>query len=69
MLRMEVFQGQEDVGSVEPGGVLLEPADLGEVEEELSTWTVLQHEEELGLRGECVVHLHYEWVLHSPLQA
>ena len=42
---MQRFQGKQNVGCVEAGSVLLEPADLAQVEEQFTTRTVLETEE------------------------
>ena len=64
---MEVLESEENVGGVELGCVLLESADLTQVEEELTSWAVLETEEKLllGLEGE--VHLDDEAVAHTFL--
>ena len=54
---MEMLEGEKNVGSVELGGILLESANLTQIEEEFSTWAVLEAEEELLIRLEGVVHL------------
>lgn len=53
-----MFNRKQNVGSVEPRSVFLEPPDLGEVEKELAAWAVVQNKEELGLRLKCEVHLY-----------
>jgi hypothetical protein len=45
MERMQMFQGQQNVRSIEPGSIFLESTDLGEIKEKLSSWTVLKHKE------------------------
>ena len=65
---MELLQCQENVGCVEPGRVLLKPADLAEVEEEFTTWAVLETEEEFVLRLEGIVHLDDERVVDTFLK-
>lgn len=60
---MKVVESQQNVACIESSGVLLEPPDLGQVEEQLSPGAVLQHEEELCLALESVVHSDYEWML------
>lgn len=62
-----MLQSQEHVRRVKFGGVLLEAANLREIEEELAPRAVLEHEEELGWARERVVHLHYEWMAHRSL--
>jgi hypothetical protein len=43
-----VLECQENVGCVESSGILLESANLRQIEEEFSTWAVFKHKEELG---------------------
>lgn len=62
-----MLQGEEDVGRVELRGVLLEAANLAQVEEELATGAVLEAEVQLGLRLKGVVHLDDELVVHAFL--
>ena len=64
---MEVLQGEQDVGSIELGGVLLESANLTQIEEELTTRAVLETEEKLLLRLEGEVHLDNEAMTHTFL--
>ena len=63
-----MVQGQQDVGGVEPCGVLLESTDLRQVEEQFATRAVLEDEEELGVALEGVVHLDYKRVPHIFLK-
>ena len=64
---VEVLQGEQDVGSIELGGVLLESANLTQIEEELTTRAVLETEEKLLLRLEGEVHLDNEAMTHTFL--
>ena len=54
---MEVLKGKEDVGCVKLCSILLEAADLAQVEKELTTWAVLKAEVQLALRLESEIHL------------
>lgn len=60
---MKVLQGEKNVRSIKSNSVLLETTDLAEVEEELTTWAILQYKEQLSLALESVVHLDNERVL------
>ena len=62
-----MLQGEENVGGVELGCVLLESADLTEVEEELASWAVLETEEKLLLGLESEVHLYDKPVAYTFL--
>ena len=42
---VEMLQGQKDIGGVELSCILLESANLTEIEEQLSSWAVLKTEE------------------------
>lgn len=57
---MKVVQCQQDVRGVESGGVFLETADLGKVEEEFTSRTILKHKEQLAIALERVIHLNDE---------
>ena len=65
--RVEVLEGQEDVGRIELGSVLLEAADLTQVEEKFTAWAVFETEIELAFRLEGVVHLDDEFVIDALL--
>lgn len=59
---MKVVQCQQDVRGIESCGVFLEPADLGKVEEEFTSRTILKHKEQLAIALERVIHLNDEWM-------
>ena len=65
--RVEVLEGQEDVCRIELGSVLLEAANLTQVEEKFTAWAVLQAEVQLALCLESVVHLDDEFMIHAFL--
>ena len=60
---MEVVQSKQDVACVESGGILLEPADLRKIKEQLPARAILENKEQLALALEGVVHLDDEGVL------
>lgn len=64
---MQMVKSEEHISGVEACGILLEASDLRKVEEELTSGAVLQDKEQLGLRGEGVVHLDDEGVAHRSL--
>ena len=66
---MEVLKGEQNIGGVEFGRVLLEPANLTQVEEKFSTGAVLKAEVQLALRLEGIVHLDNELVIHAFLSS
>lgn len=53
---MEVVQRQQDVRGVEASGILLEPTDLGQIEEQLAAWAVLENKEQFAITLERIVH-------------
>jgi len=55
---VEVLEGEKDVGSVKLGGILLEAANLTQVEEELATRTILQAKVQFAFSLEREVHLY-----------
>ena len=62
-----MLKGEKNVGCIELGGILLESANLTQIEEQLTAWTVLKAEEELVLGLEGVVHLDNELVSDTLL--
>ena len=68
VLGVQMMQRQKYVRGVESGRVLLESPDLGQVEKQLSSWAVLQHEKQFAVALEGVVHLDDEWVPDVLLQ-
>jgi len=57
---VQILQGQDQFGGVKARGRLAETPTPGQMEEELSPSTVLQHHEEEILRLESTVHVHDE---------
>lgn len=66
---MHVADGEDDFGRVKLGPLLLEPALLAQVKEELSAGAVVEHKVQLVLRLEGHVHADNEWVPHVPQDA
>ena len=62
---MEVLKGKEDVGCVKLCSILLEAADLAQVEKELTTWAVLKAEVQLALSLESEIHLDNELMMDT----
>lgn len=63
-----MLQGQEDIGGVKLGSVLLEATYLTQVEEELAAWAILKAEVKLAFSLEGVVHLHDKAVVDAFLR-
>jgi hypothetical protein len=40
-----MMKGQQNVRCVKPGSILLEPSNLREIKEELSSWAIFKNEE------------------------
>ena len=61
---MQALEGQNQIGSVELGWGFFEAADLGYIEEEFSSWAVVQHEKQLLGGVEGVVETHDEGMVY-----
>lgn len=59
-----MLQCEQDVGSIEPRGILLEAANLAEIKEQFPSRAVFEAEIQLLLRLESVVHLDDKRVVH-----
>ena len=64
---MEVLKCKQDIRRVELCSILLEPSNLTQIEEKLTTRAILQAEVQLVLCLERVVHLHDKCVIHTFL--
>ena len=62
---MKVLECEQDICSVEFGGILLEAANLAEVKEQLATRAVLKAEVQFTLCLKGVVHLDNEFVINA----
>ena len=56
---------KEDVGSIKLCSVLLEAANLAQVEKELTTWAIFKAEVQLALSLESEIHLDYELMVDT----
>lgn len=61
---MEVLEGEEDVGSVEPGILWFESLALTNVKVELASLAIIKHEVESFCVLERILEPHDEWMLH-----
>lgn len=64
IIRMQVVEREENVGSIELGSLLLKSANLLQVEEELASGTVVESHEQAFIVLEAVVHLDHVWMLN-----
>jgi len=60
-----VLKCKEDVGSIKLCSVLLEAANLAQVEKELTTWAIFKAEVQLALSLESEIHLDYELMVDT----
>jgi len=67
--RMQVSEGEHDLGGVITRSRFLEATYLGEMEEQLATGTVIQHEVKFIFRLECVLESDNERMKHLPEHA
>lgn len=56
---------KEDVGSIKLCSVLLEAANLAQVEKELTAWAIFKAEVQLALSLESEIHLDYELMVDT----
>ena len=64
---MQMLKSEQNISRVKLSSILLEPANLAQVEEKFTTWAVLEAEEEFVFGLEGIVHLHNELVIHAFL--
>lgn len=55
---------QKNVAGVKSCCVFFEPANLRQVEEELTAWAILKDKEQLAIALKCIVHFYDEWVFN-----
>ena len=64
---MEGLKGEQDVGGVELGSILLKSTDLTQVKEKFTTRAILKTEVKLALSLEGIVHLDDKAVIDTLL--